>query len=424
MLRLVAAILIALALSGCATTGMAPSTPAPPAPSAAPEAPNPQANPTRAPLVGPHGTPRFSQARLALACGCYEPSIAVDAAGRILAMENGGQLAVSTDEGATFQPIPPAPLPAGALPGAGRGDAMLQTGPDGRVYLVGLVSRAGVQGVEVAWTQDGGQTWPTNTLLSPSSASTPSLVMALADRPWLGFGPDGAVYMTYSNLPTGIWMAHSSDGGQTFSPLVLAAPSAEGLHLGEAGPPVVLPDGHVLFPVYTLATPDADTSPSLLAFVTADGGTTFSQQVALHPVSARDFPIASLDGHGNVVIAIAGVDQAALVVSSSDDGQSWSKPTPWSADGEKGSGSAWPLAGAKGLDVLYYTQANTLLLARGDATGGPQQRLVAAPAFASTGGSCACNTDFAHLAHLADGRAVATWIDTTGVMVAVEAAPS
>ena len=82
---------------------------------------------------------------------CFEPSVAVDAAGRIVVTTgNGGQMAVSEDGGRNFTPLPAMPLPPGTPANAKGADSLLETDAAGRVYYVAPPSARTREGHVVA----------------------------------------------------------------------------------------------------------------------------------------------------------------------------------------------------------------------------------------------------------------------------------
>lgn len=116
----------------------------------------------------------------------------------------------STDSGATWQfvdlglPDPAASLLPyrSAILGV-EGD--LAQDEAGRAYFVDL-SMLATDGV--AASDDSGKTW--------TAAQSPAVGLPIADRPWLAALGDGHVYMSYSQIGTGVRVARSTDGGLTW----------------------------------------------------------------------------------------------------------------------------------------------------------------------------------------------------------------
>ena len=127
-----------------------------------------------------------------------------------------------------------------------------------------------------------------------------------------------------------IWMSTSSDGGLTWKPALNTADNATGI----GGVPQVQPDGTVVVPIMGI-------SGSMLAFVSSDGGATWSTSTTIasiidHQVAANlrtdALPASAVDASGTVYViwqdcrfrtACASND---LVMSTSTDGIAWSAP--------------------------------------------------------------------------------------------------
>ncbi len=152
------------------------------------------------------------------------------------------------------------------------------------------------------WSDDGGRTWRATQLPLPDGIDRPF-------APDVAFGPDGTLYVTYVNLvgegnvPDNLWLATSTDGGQTLSePTRVTGRLAFGARLA------VGPDGTVH--VTWLQAADvgffrlAGEPNPILASHSRDGGRTFSPPV---PVSDPDRPRVGaatpvVDARGDVVV--------------------------------------------------------------------------------------------------------------------------
>lgn len=352
--------------------------------------------------------PVFTQAVAApIECmySCYEPSIAVDDEGRIFLTDGiTADVAVSSDGGASWTARAPPPIPAPLFEGF-QTDALVQTSPDGRLYYSALLMRAvpGVSGavleaIQVAASDDGGATWAINAYLSP--AADPTLPIYSPDRQWLGFGGDGTMYLTYNQIPTGIWIARSDDGGAAWSGWTRAVPAeARDAGFGQSGPPVVDADGAVHVP--------ACAGGRFGVFTSADGGSTFTAQTV--PMGCNWFPILAIAPSGALVAAAQ--DGSKIVVSHKHGEEAWTDPVVW---GKAATAAPWPLPGPAGaLAVAWYEDGgkSTLHVTYGTLDDGPERDVVAQSDIGGAATRTSANTDFAHAARLAEGSVGVVWAD-------------
>lgn len=345
--------------------------------------------------------------------GCFEPSVAVDPQGRIFVTDARQPIvARSTDGGATWEafPTPPYPKPTGDET---LGDNLVQIAPDGTLYYSTIVlvrSQAGaiLESLQVAWSTDGAKTWAGNTILSPVDALGAPVITP--DRQWLGFAEDGTIYITYNQVPTGIWSARSDDGGATWTAWTRAAPLEGRVGAGQSGPPVVDAQGRVFVPA-CVSEPQ-----HTVVFVSEDKGSTFARR-DLPGTTCSWFPILALDEGGGLVAAWMGNDAVLQVTRSGDAAATWSEPVAWADDGVA---SPWPIPLADGkLAVAWLTngEPSVLCLGIGDPTTGPERTLDVAGDAPGGGG-----THFAHGTRAPDGRLALTWTDGDVVLVAIERA--
>lgn len=127
-----------------------------------------------------------------------------------------------------------------------------------------------------------------------------------------------------------IWMSASTDGGLTWKPALNTADNATGI----GGVPQVQPDGTVVVPILGVAG-------SMLAFVSSDGGATWSTSTTIastidHQVAANlrtdALPTSAVDASGTVYVIWqdcrfrTACPSNDLVMSTSTDGVAWSAP--------------------------------------------------------------------------------------------------
>lgn len=224
----------------------------------------------------------------------------------------------SDDGGGTWALAPPG-LRA-AFPGGGDSDVAVDPG-NGTVYfsdLWGVSSTASV-------SEDMGETW----FASPLSG------LPIHDRQWLATPGGGVVYLTYNQIPLGVMVSRSVDGGRTFLGHSLAASV-----LDRAG--CVCPPGTLVVDAGTAAPGLADrvgvvyaTSTGGIGFArSVDGGLTFTQvPVAADRegiATAAAFPVVVRAGAERLVAvwqeSVEGERTRVQFSDSADWGGSWSEP--------------------------------------------------------------------------------------------------
>lgn len=201
----------------------------------------------------------------------FEPSLTVDGNGVVYLTAAQGVRAsdpksswlwVSQDGGATFETV---------APFGERGVSNLPVGFEGHVdanggktYFVDLT----LASITLSRTTDGGDSWE---LRTPAVA-----VVGGGDREWVAAGHKDDVYVTWNQLPSGFWVMGSQDGGRTFpaQTLIPGTGAAGGATPGwsYAGVPAVAPDGAVHV---TRAEPDG-----LAVYTSTDGARTFTRVLA------------------------------------------------------------------------------------------------------------------------------------------------
>lgn len=359
---------------------------------------------------------------------CAEASVASDLLGRLYASTQRGESLVRSDDGgAAWIDLAPPPVAPGAPPSVptepleqtvdgvnfrivNRADTLVQTDPAGRLFWTSIVGAA--QGIQVARSDDGGATWASNVWVS--LANDPSIPPGATDRQWLAFSRDGAVYLTYFQIPTGLWIARSDDGGATFGGWTRFVPTEERQTLGYESVPLVLPSGRVL--VAYLSGPPIFTQPqrtpsAVRLAISDDRGATW-RSVDVHAPdeeSASDVsPMLARLADGRVAASWRAPASGELLVAlSEDEGESWGAPGAW-AEGVSGEIGPALVATPRGLLSAWHTDAHGLVATRtpGDAA-----------AVADVGW---VDSDFVFVAGMPDGRVAATFAREGRVFVAVE----
>lgn len=396
----------------------------------------------------------FAPPVAALACkpSCFEPNVAVDTDGDIFVTggRNNREIAFSSDGGRTFSILAYPPLPSGTPPDTVTGDDMLQVDDAGRLYFStllidwvppGTFVAPIIHGMQVAASSDKGRSWEVNTYVSLPQDLEPSATAV--DRQWLGFGPDGTVFLSYTHVAfasvggvakpmasTGQWIARSDDAGKTFGQFTLLGP--DGYAAGPAGPPVVDQEGRIFLPYFFWPPPPNEDGSALRMGISEDGGKTYE----VVNVDASDegqgmwFPIAALDEDGDLFVAWDHVDGGVRVSRSEDGGRTWSKAQRWSAQQEQAGPSPWIAARSRGaLDVAWFSVADDqssadLIFTRGTFSDEHAEnatvRAIIAQDVPMPRTDKPGNTDFTHFALTRDGRAVVVWTDTENVYVSTE----
>jgi hypothetical protein len=242
-----------------------------------------------------------------------------------------------------------AKTPAGGranLPGGGDSDISLDP-VTGKIYMTDLW----LGSATVSTSTDKGQTWTAN----PAEGTT------VQDRQWISTPGGGIAYHLTHQIPSGLVVSKSIDGGVSFPIRTVAATPADqtgcvcppGNLISQAGGGLLGMNDKVGL-VYATSTGGVNFARS------TNGGATFSQS-AVGPASSADttqaFPVVS-DGGGNhlaaVWMAIQGGRSSVLEATSSDWGTTWSAPRTIVSAGT----SVYPWVAASGSKVavsLYHT---------------------------------------------------------------------
>jgi len=257
-----------------------------------------------------------------------EPRAACDSQGNIYVaaiqgVPAGTDVWKSTNSGGSFtylgQPdgAQGAAATAGRAPGAGGGDEDIAVGLTGRVDVSALWLGA----ITNCVSSNGGANWTTN----PVSSNVPA-----DDRQWLATYQGSTVYLTFQQLgvlltgTSSIFVLKSTDGGLTFPQVTEATTPQFGVQPDVQGNIAVDKlNGYV----YTVFTANPDNNVYIAR--STDGGSTFSillvQGGPAGTSYANVFPILAVDGGGNVHVVFSdGVN--VQLCSSSDHGSTWNAP--------------------------------------------------------------------------------------------------
>ncbi len=303
---------------------------------------------------------------------CYEPTVATSPDGAVyVTAATTDTIARSLD--GTWSEVPWPPLPEGAT-ATGRGDGTLVTDAQGRLWFLALVlggqgtavgAVLAFQGLQVARSDDGGDTWNTNTFIG---ATGDGGVFTQAERPWLLVDGDTAhvVYprwpvsaataVGYQGSPDGLWLVTSTDAGASFGSARRI--SAEGDDYGIPGRPI-LRDGALVVP-YVAGSLTGATGGLRLALVT----TADLQHITVTDNPGSRFPAIAQNGNDVWLAILRGQD---IFVTTSTDLTTWSDleqvnqapsprfPSPWlEADPAGGAWLAWSEGEAPGRPMLAH----------------------------------------------------------------------
>ena len=168
------------------------------------------------------------------------------------------------------------------------GDPVLAFAPDGRLYLAEMVFTRGIvpaySGIAVASSSDGGETWG-----APGMIDYQATRNVFLDKEWMTVGPDGTVYVTWTEFQLGakgagykaspIHFSRSTTDGKTWS---APKPVSDSPHpYNQGSQPVVANDGtvYVAYESGSVAT-DYATDALVVARSTNRGTTWTNVEVA------------------------------------------------------------------------------------------------------------------------------------------------
>jgi hypothetical protein len=240
-------------------------------------------------------------------------------------------------------------LPAGQranLPGGGDSDISLDPAT-GKIYMTDLWLGSST----VSFSTDKGQTWTANPF-----EGTP-----IQDRQWISTPGGSTVYHLTHQIPAGLVVSKSVDGGLTYPLRTIGATPIDqtgcicppGTLISEAGTGALGTGDKVGF-VYSTSTGGVNFARS------TNGGLTFSQST-VGPASDADttqaFPVVSNAGGGKLAavwLEINGNTSRVEYSGSTNWGQSWSAPRTLVSTGA----SVYPWVAASGSKVavsLYHS---------------------------------------------------------------------
>jgi hypothetical protein len=253
----------------------------------------------------------------------------------------------STDGGATFVQTP-ASLRAN-LPGGGDSDISIDPAT-GALYMTDLWLGSST----VSSSTDKGQSWIAN----------PVQGTVVQDRQWIATTGNQVVYHATHQIPSGLIVSKSIDGGLTFPIQVLAATP-----LDQTG--CVCPPGNLIAEPASGLLGTADkvglvyaTSTGGVGFArSSNGGLTYTN-TAVSPASSADtgqaFPVVADAGNGKlsaVWLEVIGNTSRIQYNSSNDFGATWGTPRTLVSGGA----SVYPWVDARGGKVavsLYHTSTS------------------------------------------------------------------
>lgn len=382
-----------------------------------------------------NGTPETDPSAVAIAdCefSCFEPNLAIGPNATVYVAEAVGELARSTDGGETFTSLGQVPLPPGSGENDVQSDGLVDVADSGALYYSALIlnpsgpgAAATIEGIQVAASHDGGESWPRNTYVALEDGGGEPVQEV--DGQWLAFGEEATVYLSYAQRAgaavgcagSGLWVARSDDGGETFSSFTRAAGYEQRRQCGQAGPPTLA--GENLLLPYWANRPDplaGGVERGIDLAVSEDRGESFRQTEALSTEGGW-FPVLA-DTDQGLSLVFHGMD--GRVMTTSAPGGSWLEPKTWSQDGNRSVTSPWIAAGPEGsVAIGWATGADdgAVLHVQQAQTTGEGLRPTGPPvdvARLETNSSNSANTDFVDLAFFPNGEAATVWAPGDGTV--------
>lgn len=265
-----------------------------------------------------------------LGTDAFEPTLGVDAEGRIFYATTTGGVAIgfrpgvmrSDDGGATWVDVSPT-LPGGMFAAPPEtNDPYLYVDPaTGRVFQFAMAPIL-VCGV-LSWSDDAGESWTTN---PRGCGNTPpwdhQTMVAAAPRGTPTVGYSNVLHQCVNNLVAAS-CSRSLDGGLTWT---TGTPASVGNCGGLHGHLVAAPDGTVYLPKDSCARSEV--------IISRDDGVTWETvRVSDVPTQGWSDPAMAVDEAGNVYYAFVDEAGALLLSVSIDSGATWSEPVVASPPG-------------------------------------------------------------------------------------------
>ncbi|PSG97331.1 hypothetical protein BRD56_06630 [Thermoplasmatales archaeon SW_10_69_26] len=221
------------------------------------------------------------------------------------------------------------------------GDALVSVDDEGRLWYTALLPSQVWQvddptrgGVQIAVSEDGGQTWSANHFVGPPEFPWN------ADRQWTTFGPGGAahvVWKAYQGTTREQQDAHlvavtlSEDGSDIGSPVNLT-PTFPGSTSLIGGRPATTADGSLVVPYLTVDYSGSSGRDGTMRVArSTDEGSGFTTSVIWNPQNGdagTNVPISASGDGARVHVAWNGPDGRVLHAMSADRGTTWRTPTP------------------------------------------------------------------------------------------------
>jgi hypothetical protein len=234
----------------------------------------------------------------------------------------------------------------GALPGGGDSDIAIDQG-DGTIYFSDLW----LGNMTAAVSHDQGSTWTAQPLGGPP----------VQDRQWNATPGGGRAYLVTHQIPTGLVVSQSVDGGVTYPIQTVAATPAD--QTGCICPPgTMIAEGSALLGdkvgvIYA-------TSVGGINFARSTNGAASFTQTSVSPASSADnttaFPVVANAG-GNKLVAtwleVIGSTSRIMYNSSTNWGQTWGTPKVLVSGGA----SVYPWIDVRGTKVavsLYHSSTS------------------------------------------------------------------